>query len=282
MILLQDGSNGRESLKDKTDPPNKTKDRKLGDQWADWDGRGETVDPKIEASLSLFVILAAVIILTFVLILSAGLYLIKPRIDQFNPFAMDLIEWFAIFSVVGFFVLAGTACVSLFFKFGRTLLPYKWLAKVVLGLLPKTVWLGSKFGISRDRVGNSFIKLNNLITRNYAGKFDADRLLVLLPRCLKKEARSRIMDKLDGRAFKVLTVSGGEEAREAIKQCRPNLILALACERDLMSGIKDVAEKVPVLAVPNKRPEGPCKNTDIRMADLEEALAFIAERGKIE
>jgi hypothetical protein len=48
-----------------------------------------------------------------------------------------------------------------------------------------------------------------------------------------------------------------------------------------MSGIKDVAEKVPVLAVTNRRPEGPCKNTDIRMADLEEALAFITEIGKL-
>jgi len=267
-------------LKNQADHPNITKDRKLGDEWADWDGRAEKIDPNIEAGMSLFFILATVIVLIFALILSAGLYLIKPRIDQFNPAAMDLIEWFVIVSVIGFLVLTVTAGISLF-KFGRSLFPYKCLAKFVLGLLPKAVWLGSKFGISRDRVGNSFIKLNNLITKSYAGKLDADRLLVLLPRCLKKEARSHIMDKLEGKTFKVLTVSGGEEAREAIKKCQPTLILALACERDLMSGIKDVAEKVPVLAVPNKRPEGPCKNTDIRMAELEDALAFITERGKL-
>jgi hypothetical protein len=279
--LFEDGSNGGKMVNEKADHPNKTKDRKLGDQWADWDGRGETIDPKIEASLSLFFILATANILILGLIISAGLYLIKPRIDQFNPIAMDLIEWFVIVALIGFLVLTVTAGTSLFFKFGRTMIPYKWLEKLVLGLLPKTIWLGSKFGISRDRVGNSFIKLNNLITKSYADKLDVDRLLVLLPRCLKKEARTHIMDKLEGKALQVLTVSGGEEAREAIKQCRPKLILALACERDLMSGIKDVAEKVPVLAVTNRRPEGPCKNTDIRMADLEEALAFITEIGKL-
>ena len=267
-------------IRDQADHPDKTKDRKLGDQWADWDSLAEKIDGNIEASMSLFFILATVMILIFGLILSAGLYLIKPRIDQFNPVAMDLIEWFVIVAVISFLVLTLTAGISLF-KFRRSFFPYKWLAKFVLGLLPKAVWLGSKIGISRDRVGNSFIKLNNLITKSCADKLDADRLLVLLPRCLKKEARSHIMDKLQGKAFKVLTVSGGEEAREAIKQCRPTLILALACERDLMSGLKDVAEKVPVLAVPNKRPEGPCKNTDIRMAELEDALAFITERGKL-
>jgi len=83
-------------VNEKADHPNKTKDRKLGDQWADWDGRGETIDPKIEANLSLFFILATANILILGLILSAGLYLIKPRIDQFNPIAMDLIEWFVI------------------------------------------------------------------------------------------------------------------------------------------------------------------------------------------
>jgi hypothetical protein len=54
--------------------------------------------------------------------------------------------------------------------------------------------------------------------------------------------------------------------------------LALACERDLMSGIKDIAEKIPVLAIPNKRPEGPCKNTHVSLRELEEALKFITDR----
>ena len=44
-----------------------------------------------------------------------------------------------------------------------------------------------------------------------------------------------------------------------------------------MSGIKDVAEKIPVLAIPNKRPEGPCKNTEVYLSELDETLKFIEE-----
>jgi hypothetical protein len=32
-----------------------------------------------------------------------------------------------------------------------------------------------------------------------------------------------------------------------------------------------------VLAIPNKRPEGPCKNTDFSLEELDEVLRFIRE-----
>ncbi len=84
------------------------------------------------------------------------------------------------------------------------------------------------------------------------------------------------MNRLKGRDYKVFTAAGGEEARVAIRQYRPTTILAIACERDLMGGIKDVADKIPVIAVPNKRPEGPCKNTDFALNELDEALETLA------
>jgi hypothetical protein len=120
--------------------------------------------------------------------------------------------------------------------------------------------------------------VHNFITKNYSGKLNSERLLILLPRCLKRETRNQIMNKVNGNGFKILTAGGGEAAREAIKQYRPTVILALACERDLMSGIKDVAENIPVLAIPNKRPEGPCKNTDVYLDELDETLKFITEK----
>ena len=86
------------------------------------------------------------------------------------------------------------------------------------------------------------------------------------------------MNRVNGNGFKVVTAGGGEQAREAIKQYRPTFILALACERDLMSGILDIAEKIPVLAIPNKRPEGPCKNTEVYLDELDETLRFISDR----
>ncbi|MDA8241442.1 MAG: hypothetical protein M0Z67_13880 [Nitrospiraceae bacterium] len=36
--------------------------------------------------------------------------------------------------------------------------------------------------------------------------------------------------------------------------------------------------RVPVLAVANKRPEGPCRNTDFSLDELDDAMNFIRER----
>ncbi|MDA8104762.1 MAG: DUF116 domain-containing protein [Nitrospiraceae bacterium] len=253
----------------------KVRDRKLGDEWADWkgDGRDQVIDEKITT----FFFLSAGVVLIFAALLTIVWYLIKPRMEQFNPLIAGLAERSLIFFIaVLLFLLAleGAAVV----KFGKSFLPYRLMEGILLSVLPKTVWLGEKFGISRDRVGNSFIKVHNYFAKSRAGTVDPERLLILLPRCLKKEARDRVLGKVNGDAVKVLTVAGGEEAREAIRELRPTLILALACERDLMSGIKDVAGRVPVLAVANKRPEGPCRNTDFSVDELDGAMNFIRER----
>jgi hypothetical protein len=259
------------------DSNEKRKDRKLGDQWTGWDGRSGSTEAEINENRTTFFILSLGIVFILIALVPLAWYLIKPRIFLLNPIAARVIEdviiWLA--SVCLLSLLAEGVSLLILRK---SLFPYRWREKFILFLLPKTVWLGSKFGISRDRVGNSFIKVHNFITKNYSGKLNSERLLILLPRCLKRETRNQIIDKVNGDGFKILTAGGGEAAREAIKEYRPTFILALACERDLMSGIKDVAENVPVLAIPNKRPEGPCKNTEVYLDELDEALRFITER----
>ncbi|MEF9427145.1 MAG: DUF116 domain-containing protein [Candidatus Mariimomonas ferrooxydans] len=257
-----------------TDFPAKPKDRKLGDEWLNWSGDTNSTEPEINENLTTFFTLAAGIIFIFIALLPVAWYLIKPRIEQFHPFAPDFIKW----SVMGFavilLVLFLTEIIWLM-KFRKSLFSYRWIEKFLLFLLPKTVWLGAKFGISRDRVGNSFIKVHNFITKTHMDNLNPDRFLILLPRCLKKEVRNQTINRINENLFKTLTVGGGEEARKAIREFQPSIILAIACERDLMGGIKDIAEKIPVLAISNKRPEGPCKNTHFHFGELEEALSFI-------
>src|SRR5208283_6158671 len=125
------------------------------------------------------------------------------------------------------------------------------------------------------RVGNSFIKVHNFLLKSHADELKWDVLLILLPRCLEKEAKRQVIERVNGRAVQIVTAAGGEEARKAIREHKPSLILAVACERDLISGIRDVAEKIPVLAIPNKRPEGPCKNTRVHLDALDDALKFV-------
>ena len=52
---------------------------------------------------------------------------------------------------------------------------------------------------------------------------------------------------------------------------RPNAILAVACERDLTSGIQDVFP-MPVIGVLNRRPNGPCFNTSVDIDAIEEEI----------
>lgn len=61
-------------------------------------------------------------------------------------------------------------------------------------------------------------------------------------------------------------------ARLQIERMKPKAIITMACERDLVSGIQDVAEEIPVIAIPNRRPEGPCKNTEVNPEEVEEAI----------
>jgi len=255
----------------------KLPDRKLGDQWTDWKGDFDARESEINENLATFFLLAFGIILIFLALLPVIWYLIKPRIVQLSASLSGFIEWAIIACALASLALLLLEAISVL-GFKKSVFPYRWREKFILFLLPKTVWLGMKLGISRDRVGNSFIKVHNFITKGFAGNLNTDRLLILLPRCLKRETRNQIMSRVNGNGFKVVTAGGGEQAREAIKQYRPTFILALACERDLMSGILDVAEKIPVLAIPNKRPEGPCKNTDVYLDELDETLRFVTDR----
>ncbi|MDA8090563.1 MAG: DUF116 domain-containing protein [Nitrospiraceae bacterium] len=252
------------------------KDRKLGDEWAGWDGEVDQRDLKVDEAPRTFIVLALVMVVILVVLAFVGLYMIQPRLEQFSPSAPGFMETLLIAAAI-LLAIAGAAWSFTLAKWRKPLFPSRWIERYVLFLLPKAVWLGSKFGISRDRVGNSFIKAHNSLIKSYAGKFSPERPLVLLPRCLKAETRKEILAAAGEGLFKVVTVIGGEEARRAIEEYRPTFIVAVACERDLMSGMKDVAEKVPVLAIPNMRPEGPCKNTSVEMEDFRAAVIFIKE-----
>ncbi len=252
-------------------------DRKLGDEWTDWNGETGSGDLEADERGSTFVVLGGAVLLLLLVALNILWDLVKPRIEQLSPSAPGILQW----CVGGFcvFVLLVVSVEGISVgRFKKSLLPYVWAEKPLLALFPWSVWLGRKCGLSRDRVANSFIKVHNLLLRAHADELNTERLLVLLPRCLEKGIRKEVLDRTEKLAAKTVTASGGEEARKAICECRPTLILAIACERDLISGLKDVAEKIPVFALPNRRPQGPCKNTRVALDELDDTLRFIADR----
>jgi hypothetical protein len=57
-----------------------------------------------------------------------------------------------------------------------------------------------------------------------------------------------------------------------IARVRPRAVVAIACERDLVSGVHDVAPRLPVLGTTLGLPDGPCKNTTVDLNSLEDRI----------
>ncbi len=239
----------------------------LGNEWKDWDGE---VNTESDATIGLFLLLSIVVLVIFSLILLTGQYLIYPRLASLHRLLPVLVQTF-ILGVIGF-MIAWILLLSLSMFFNINLL--MGLDKKVFNILklfPHTKKLAKRFGINRDRLNHSFIKMNNKIVTFRKHNFSPCDLMVLLPRCLNKDIHTKTKKIADNYNIKSFVVAGGEAAREIIKQHRPKAVIAVACERDLVAGIKDV-RNLMVLGVPNKRPEGPCKNTCIDLKRFENSI----------
>lgn len=264
-----------------TDTTNDTqesqKDRLLGDEWLDWKGgvegyKGELSESKWLFLLTAFLATALIILASFFLY-----YMISPRLEQLGSIFPKIAGYLTIaFSIalVTYFLLTSLSAYT-----ERLLLPKPFLGKLSLSfLLPLSLKLGKAFGISKDRMGNSFIKVNNSLTKAQRTQDMPNRFIILLPRCLKVNIRKEIMDLKEKYKCDIFTATGGDAAREIIRKMKPTAVIGIACERDLMSGIQDVSGKIPVIGIPNKRPEGPCKNTLIDVAELENTIRFCLQR----
>lgn len=156
--------------------------------------------------------------------------------------------------------------------------------------LPVMEILARLAGVSPEEVRRSFIKVNNELSFRLGAVFEPERILVLLPHCLQRaDCRIRLSYAVDacercGRCpltgllalrdaygVSLAIATGGTIARRIVVEARPGLILAVACERDLTTGIQDT-HPLPVYGILNERPHGPCRNTLVSLAELEATL----------
>jgi hypothetical protein len=66
-------------------------------------------------------------------------------------------------------------------------------------------------------------------------------------------------------------VAGGEKAKEIVVNLSPSGVIAVACESELVKGLQAIS-RIPVIAVPNRRPKGPCRDTVIDLEEFERIL----------
>lgn len=165
---------------------------------------------------------------------------------------------------------------------------------VIEVLFPIMIVVGKLLGISKAKVQQSFVEVNNLLVRAKCRDAKPRRLLLLMPHCLqfndceikvtsdaskcKACGKCKIKDLVEiSQKYKVhLSVAtGGTLARRRVAEAKPDAIIAVACERDLTSGIQD-AYPLPVIGILNDRPFGPCFNTSVDISKVAEALEFLA------
>ncbi len=247
-----------------------TKGRKLGDQWVQWDGN---IVWEVDSPKRVFLLFALGVTFLF-LFLGFGLYYLTiPRFSEFHPVIPDivLVSLMAIsgYLIFWYLVLIMTSYTRIKLSFlGRG-------NRILLGFLLENVFrLGTFFKYNRDRLGNSFVKVSNAFVHGTKVPGIKEKLLILLPRCLTKETYQSINEISKEYNVELKVCTGGEIARQKVKEFKPTAIIGVACERDLVSGIKDVGGKISVLGIPNIRPDGPCKNTYIHIDDLRKSIQF--------
>lgn len=140
-----------------------------------------------------------------------------------------------------------------------------------------------------------FLDYNNKRVYKKIYKKKVEKLLILIPHCIqldtcnikitsnvfncKKCGRCNIGDIVElGEKYivDIKVVTGGTLARKHIKERMPQVILAVACERDLISGIFD-AYPLSVLGLLNIRKHGPCYNTEVNLEDMEKIIKKIMQ-----
>ena len=72
----------------------------------------------------------------------------------------------------------------------------------------------------------------------------------------------------------IFVATGGTAARKVIRQTRPEFVIAVACERDLLSGIEETLS-IPVIGIINERPNGDCYNTTVDISQIRGILLKI-------
>lgn len=157
-------------------------------------------------------------------------------------------------------------------------------------LFPAIEWMSDLWKINKDFIRQTYMKLNNELVLSDEIKLYPKDVLLITPHCLQKSACeykitndvnncrrcgkckvNSLIELKEKYGVKFQIVSGGTVARLSIKDVKPKAIIAIACERDLVSGLNDV-RKIPLIAIINDRLNGPCVDTSVDIEEVEKAI----------
>ena len=263
----------------------------LSDDTDRWDGSAESIAyrPGKGVFLALLCVTALVVAVSgfvFWYIPTVGLRSIHPSL----PWVLG-----AALITVAAFVLGGTTVITLGAMRGK--LPFysgflRWM--VVRFYLPLMIMAGGILRIPKIKIERVFIDLNNQMVKMMGKKFRPEKLLILMPHCIQFDnckikvtrnvkncagcGRCEIGELLalsERYGVSLFISTGGTVARRKVVEERPDAVIAVACERDLTSGLQD-SYPLPVWAIVNKRPRGYCMETGVDLSEVSHAISELA------
>jgi hypothetical protein len=248
--------------------------RKLGHEWYGWDGNIDAHEAFIREPKRLFLGIVFVCCAVIFAFLAFGVWGFYPRLRQLG-LGMAAV---GILSVIGALVLGIFGSIGWVLATGKPFKPADFIMHWLTENFAIFAWVASLYDISQDRLGYSLIEIHNAFTRASLARFSNGRILCLGPRCLDRDNTEQIRAMTTEYDCDFYMAPGGALARQKIAELKPAGIIGIACERDLVTGIRDIGYRIPVIGITNKRPIGPCKGAFIDMNELRDAIEVFQSR----
>jgi hypothetical protein len=243
-------------------------DRRLGHEWDEWDGKPLPNAGNYDSPPALFFGWSAAAIGTLLGVVALALYLLAPRLGLVAG-PIPGVLWL-ILGVTSGLVWLWWGIILLSYVLRRPLLPERLAERgPFLRLMRLTSRVADRFG-RRDWVENAAVKVYDTLAFERGRKVGKGELLLLIPRCLSRAALDGVLAIAGRYEVPVFVATRGQLARRVIRERRPRAVVAVACERDMVSGLHDVAGKIPVLGLTMTLPSGPCKDAALDLVQLEE------------
>lgn len=201
-----------------------------------------------------------------------------------------------IFASAVLFLIGGALTLVCTILRGKNLFFNRRIRGVVIRFLfPLLVLVGKVVGKNKDQVMRAFVTINNQLVLAEARRCPPEKLLILLSHCLQNhDCPMRITVNVEnckacGKCnikglvelsqkyhVSISVATGGSVARRIVVQRKPDMIIAVACERELTTGIQDTYP-IPVFGILNQRPFGPCYDTQVDLELVEKGMTIFLE-----
>jgi len=243
----------------------------------------------LESNIKVFIRTAFVILSAFIALLLV--FSVAYAFATINAYNVILIAF--IIAICICILVSVIMCLAIVYTYKRKKASGIFLVLAKLGLklmIPVALVLAKANTKTKKSIRYLYIELNNIVVESDNKKYRVEDIMLLLPHCLqnsdcglkvtnnpdlcKRCGKCKIgalLDYTDQKSISLFIATGGTVARNIIKKNKPKLIISVACERDLMSGISDV-RWIPVVGVTNKQPNGPCYNTDVDIHVIQERI----------